>query len=260
MPYLERPGARLFYEDGGGDDPCVLFSHGIFMDHRMFGDQVAALETDFRCIAWDERNHGLTESTGSFTYWDMAEDLIALMDHRGVERALLVGMSQGGFISQRVALKAPPRITGLFLIDTQAGEEPQHMVPMYEALHEQWTTAGPSRELAETVAAIILDPADPEPWVSEWLERPADYPREPFRCLVSREDLTGRLSQIEAPALVVHGENDPAIPLEKAEALCAGLPRCEGVRVISEGGHAPNVSHPDEVNELLIDFCRRHAV
>ena len=259
MPYLDRPDARLFYEDTGRDGPCILFSHGIFMDHRMFKAQAAALQDAFRCITWDERNHGQTDSTGSFTYWDLADDLLALMDHCGVEKALLVGMSQGGFISQRVALKAPERVTGLFLIDTQAGEEPEHMVPMYEALHEQWMSAGPSRELAETVAAIILDPADYEPWVSEWLERPRDYPREPFRCLVTREDLTDRLPEIEAPAMVVHGENDPAIPLEKAEALCSGLPRCEGVRVIPGGGHAANVSHPDEVNELLIDFCRRHA-
>ena len=260
MPYLERPAGRLFYEDGQGDGPCVLFSHGIFMDLRMFDDQVEALQPEFRCIRWDERGHGRTESIGSFTYWDLAEDLLALMHHCDVDQAVFVGMSQGGFISQRAALEAPERVGGLFFINTQAGEEPEHTVPMYEALHEQWAREGPTAEVAEAVATIILDPADHEPWVSEWLERPADYPREPFRCLVSREDLTDRLPEIEAPALVVHGANDPAIPLEKAQALCAGLPNCEGVRVIAGAGHASNVSHPGEVNELLVDFCRRHAV
>lgn len=259
MPTLERPGAQLYYEDGGGDGPVVCFSHGILMDADMFAPQINALRDEFRCVAWDERGHGRSISEGSFTYWDLADDLLALLDHLDVERALLVGMSQGGFLSLHAALRAPERVAGLFLIDTQAGLEPEENVPGYEMMVDEWTKNGPQAGLAEAAAAIIVDPAPREPWIEKWLRAPADYPVEPIRCLVSREDLTERLHEIEAPALVVHGDADPAIPIERAEALCEGLPNCEGFKVIAGAGHAANLSHPDEVNKYLLDFCRLHA-
>ncbi|MDQ3985700.1 MAG: alpha/beta hydrolase, partial [Actinomycetota bacterium] len=81
MPYLERDGANVFYTDSGRDGPAVVFSHGIFMDHSMFDAQVAALGPDYRCVSWDARGHGETETEGSYSFWDQADDLIALMDH-----------------------------------------------------------------------------------------------------------------------------------------------------------------------------------
>ena len=260
MAYLERPNARLFYADSGGDKPVVVFSHGIFMDHSMFDAQVAALEGAFRCVAWDARGHGQSESMGSFTYWDLADDLIALLDELQVERAIFAAMSQGGFLSLRATLRSPQRAAGLFLIDTQAGPEPEHLVPVYQGFLEEWTSNGPTTELAETVASVIVGPADHAPWVAKWLTKSKDYPREPFGCLVGRDDVTDRLPEIEAAVIVVHGEIDGAIPIERAQTLCSRLPNCERLVTIPGAGHAANLSHPDEVNELLIGFCRRHGV
>jgi pimeloyl-ACP methyl ester carboxylesterase len=257
MPFFERDSVRIHYEEAG-DGPAVIFSHGILMDLSMFDAERSYLEERYRCVGWDARGHGETESAGGFSYWDLAGDLLALLGHLSIERALLVGMSQGGFISLRAALTEPERVAGLFLIDSQAGMENPDMTPAYEAMLEEWTTTGPSERLAEVVANIILGPADHEPWIKKWMSRPADSPIEPFRCLVGRDDITDRLAEIEAPALVVHGEADPAIPIERAEALCAGLPRCEGLHRIPGAGHAANLSHPDAVEELLLDFCSRH--
>ncbi len=259
MPFFERERARLYYEDSGGDGPAVTLSHGIFMDHDMFDPQVAALRGEFRCISWDERGHGSSWSEGPFTYWDMADDLVALLDHLGVDRAILAGMSQGGFLSLRASLRAPQRVAGLFLIDTQAGGEIEDAVPLYESMAAEWTTRGPQRHLAEAMAAVIVDPAPREEWIEKWLAASASYPVEPMRCLVERDDVTDGLAEIEAPALVVHGEADPAIPLERADALCRGLASCEGLVTIPGAGHAANLSHPQEVNERLLDFCRRHG-
>ncbi|MDQ3984923.1 MAG: alpha/beta hydrolase, partial [Actinomycetota bacterium] len=219
----------------------------------------AALGPDYRCVSWDARGHGETETEGSYSFWDQADDLIALMDHLSIDRAVLTGMSQGGYISLRATLKAPERAGGLFLIDSQAGTEPEHLVPGYEMMLERWLTGGPTPELAEAVAAIIISPADHEPWVSKMMKRPAEYPRDPMNCLLNRDDITDRLPEIEAPALVVYGTADPTIPPERFEQLCEGLARCEGLVAVEGGGHAANLSHPERVNELLIDFCKRHA-
>ena len=84
----------------------------------MFDSQVAALSDKFRVITWDERGFGDTEYDGKpFTYWDSANDCLALMTHLGVETAVLGGMSQGGFLSLRAALTAPERVRALVLID-----------------------------------------------------------------------------------------------------------------------------------------------
>ena len=258
MGFFERSGAHLFYEDTGGEGACVIFSHGILMDHEMFAPQVGGLSGEFRCVSWDQRGHGQSDQEGSWTYWDSAQDVVALMDHLEIDRAFLVGMSQGGFLSLRAALIAPERVQGLGLIDTQAGPENPDIVPVYEGLLDAWL-AGPTETLAESVADIILGPADHAPWVERWMSRPFEWVREPFRTLVSREDIHDRLGEITCPALVIHGESDVAISMELAQRLCDGLASCEGLVKIEGAGHAANLSHPGVVTEALRDLFRRHT-
>src|SRR3954451_22242566 len=107
MPFADVNGQHIYFEDSGGDGAAVIFSHGFLMDHEMFEPQVAALSDEFRCISWDERGFGQTEANADFTYWDSADDALALLSHLGVDRAFVVGMSQGGFLSLRAALRAP---------------------------------------------------------------------------------------------------------------------------------------------------------
>jgi pimeloyl-ACP methyl ester carboxylesterase len=258
MPFADVNGQHIFFEDSGGNGPAVILSHGFLMDHEMFAGQVAVL-SEFRCIAWDERGFGATAATGPFTFWDSADDALALLAHLGVERAFFVGMSQGGFLSLRAALRAPDRVRGLALIDSQAGPEPPEAIPLYEAMTDEWVANGPSDELAETIAGIILGPADHAPWIAKWKARPKEFIREPFRTLAGRDDVSDRLPEITAPAIVFHGEADVAIPMEKAEQLQKELPNCEKLVRIPAAGHAANVSHPDVVNGPLLKFLRWHS-
>ncbi|MEC7579944.1 MAG: alpha/beta hydrolase, partial [Actinomycetota bacterium] len=116
MATAEINGIEINYRDTGGDGPVVLFSHGFMMNHTMFDAQLEALAPDYRCIAWDERGFGGTPATGPFTYWDSANDALAILDHLGIEQAVFAGMSQGGFLSMRAALTAPERVSGLIFI------------------------------------------------------------------------------------------------------------------------------------------------
>src|SRR5260221_8571534 len=142
MPFADVNGQHVYFEDSGGDGPAVIFSHGFLMDHEMFAPQVEELSGEFRCITWDERGFGQTEATSDFTYWDSADDALALLTHLGIDRAFLVGMSQGGFLSMRAALRASERVLGLGLIDTQSGPEAEEFLPVYNAMTEDWLTNG----------------------------------------------------------------------------------------------------------------------
>ena len=257
MPYLERDGNRIYYEDTGGDGPVVAFSHGILMDHEMFEPQVEALAGGYRCITWDERYHGRSESNGSFTYWDSAEDLLAILDEADVSTAVLAGMSQGGFLSLRAALLQPERVRGLFLIDTQAGPEDPDVGELYTMWAESWAKDGPQEHLVQATVPLIISPAPAEKWTAKWVSWPQANVVPMIDALVAREDITERLGEIDCPAVVVHGTEDPSIPMEKADALCAGLPGCSEVVSVEGGGHASNLSHPAVVNRALLDFLEK---
>jgi len=260
MPFADVNGQHVYFEDSGGPGAAVIFSHGYLMDHEMFEPQVAALSDEFRCITWDERGFGQTEASDAFTYWDSADDALALLAHLGLDAAFFVGMSQGGFISMRAALRAPERVRGLGLIDTEAGVEAAEVRPLFEGMATDWVTNGPSDELIGAVAGIIMSPGyDHTGWVAKWRATPRERVMVPFRALMDRDDISDRLPDIAAPAIVFHGEQDAAIPMDKAERLASELPNCEGLVRIAGAGHAANLSHPDEVNGPLREFLRRHA-
>jgi 3-oxoadipate enol-lactonase len=156
-------------------------------------------------------------------------------------------------------LSAPDRVRALVLIDSQAGQEDPASAPAYEQLHQAWLDNGPG-PVQEVVASIILGPGQWDGWYAKWNERYGQWAPDdlgqltwPFRCLMDRDDLTGRLAEITCPTLIVHGTADASIPLARAEAVRDGLGG--PVTFVVEGAaHASNVTHPDEVNRAILGF------
>lgn len=259
MPSALVNGITICYFDSGGDRPAVVLSHGYLMDSSMFDPQVAALAPEYRVVTWDERGFGGTRPDGAFSYWDSAKDLLGLLDHLGIEQAVLGGMSQGGFVSLRAALLAPDRVRGLVLIDSQAGLEDPAVVPAYEQLEDTWMQHGPG-PVQDIVASIILGPPDGpvsyQPWFAKWAAADREELRLAFRCLLDRDDITDRLGEISCPALILHGTADAAIPMAKAEAVQAGLAGPATLVQVDGGSHAANLSNPDQVNVAMLEFLQ----
>ena len=248
-------GTDVAYADSGGSGPAVVLSHGYLMDHTMFDPQLSALAPEFRVITWDERGFGGTRAGGPFSYWDSARDVLGLLDHLGLSQAVLGGMSQGGFLSLRAALLAPERVRALVLIDTQAGQEDPAVAPSYEQMEEIWLAQGPE-PVQEVVASIILGEVDPQPWFAKWARLDMGDVNHSFRCLMDRDDITGRLAEIGCPSLILHGTADAAIPMAKAETLRDGLAGPAELVAVDGGSHAANLSHPDQVNAAMLSFLR----
>jgi 3-oxoadipate enol-lactonase len=258
MSFAEVNAQRIRFDDSGGDGRPVILSHGFLMDREMFVLQVDALAPEFRAITWDARGHGETEFGGQpFTYWDSARDCLGLLDYLGIDRAVLGGMSQGGFLSLRAALLAPERVRALVLIDTQSGTEDPERLPAYRQMQQTWLEVGPVDELAHTIANLIIgDPVLNEFWIAKWRKLPRESMRAPGDCLLDRDDITDRLSEISCPAIVFHGTADQSIEIEKAQELCRALSGCTGVVRVEGAPHASNLTHPNEVNGPLLDFLR----
>jgi 3-oxoadipate enol-lactonase len=265
LAYTDSAGDDSAQSDGAGaahelssDAPVLVLGHGFLLDQTMFDGQRAALAPEFRVITLDARGFGATLAPGPFSYWDLARDVLALLDHLGIETAVLGGVSQGGFVGLRAALLAPDRVRGLTLIDTQAGLENPALAEQYEQLEVAWMASGPE-PVQDLVASIIIGAADWAPWQARWAAYDTDQLRLAFRCLMDRDDVTGRLAEITCPAVVLHGTRDDAIPIERGEELRAGLAGPAELVRIEGGSHAPNLTEPDQVNRALLAFLRSLA-
>jgi len=262
MLFAKVNGQQLLYTDtasqnGTSDAPVIIFSHGLLMNHTMFAAQIAVLRQKYRCIAWDERGHGLTNHGAeptTFSYYDSAADLAALLEHLNVRQAILAGMSQGGYLSLRAALKYPELVRALILLDTQAAREDAESGERNVQFAHMWAENGISDFLLDTAEQVIIGEGYPDiaAWREYWRAFPARNFAQCVNTLNGRDDITKALHKIKVPALVVHGDEDAAIPLERAEILAKEL-HAELV-VIKGAGHAANMTHPSEVNTAILKF------
>ena len=257
MPYAQVNGQKLYFEDSGGSGPAVIYSHGLLMDGSMFAPQVAAFKSRYRCIVWDERGHGQT-ATGNcapFSYYDSANDLAALLAHLGIQRAVLVGMSQGGYLSLRCALTHPTLVRALVLIDTQAMPEDPAKMPGYQAMLQDWTSNGLSDQTAAIIESIILGEQWPgaAAWRAKWKNAAAGDLLQSFQTLGTRDDISEQMGRIAVPTLVLHGDSDHAIELPRAKAMADAIPNAKLV-LVPGAGHASNLTHPHVVNPAIETF------
>ncbi len=255
MSYIESNGQKFYVEDTGGDGPAIVFSHGFLMDHEMFQHQVAALRDRYRVVTWDWRDFGLSPSDGSpFTVWDQVDDLLGILDQLRIEKAVLAGMSHGGYISMRTAMKAPERVRALILMNTSAGNlSPEERVG-YRQIFDAWAEHGPSDELCQTMAGIIIAHPDVNPiWIKKWQASRKEALAGPANATLELDDVHPRLSEISCPTVVIHGVDDVAFAITKAEDIAHGIPGADPV-VRVPGGHAACLTHPEAVNAAIEDF------
>src|SRR5262249_14547876 len=126
MDFLDRDGVRIAYEvhNPGGAQTGLLLSHGFGATSGMWQHNVAALSADRPVVAWNQRGHGDSDSPGDPTAYGHEQclaDMAALLDAVGLDRAILVGMSLGGYLSLMFTLAHPGRVAGLVLVDTGPG-------------------------------------------------------------------------------------------------------------------------------------------
>src|SRR5260370_33446813 len=147
-------------------------------------------------------------------------------------------MGEGGLVVLRFALNLPERVAALVVMDTQAGAEEREKVAIYGSMLDVWEEDGLNDQLAETIAAIVIGNAWPgrSEWIFKWRQQPRSLLRPAFNALARREDIHGRLGEIKAPALVIHGTADAAIDIELAERLCSGLAHSVPLVTIEGGG------------------------
>ncbi|HWD04280.1 MAG TPA: alpha/beta hydrolase [Amycolatopsis sp.] len=251
-------GQQVRYVDYGGDGPAVVLLHSFLMDLDMWEPQVEAFGADYRLIAVDERGHGGTPAETDFDYWDVARDTFGVLDHLGIDRAAIIGTSQGGFVALRMALLQPGRVTSMAVLGTSASAEANETAIVYRHMIAAWHEMGPA-QLVDGVATFCLGDYDASAWKQKWLTLSGDGFQRNMETLISRDSVLERVGEIQAPVLVLHGTGDSEYPMARAEELVAALPNAEPLITIVSGAHFLSLSHAADVNPHLGKFLEANA-
>jgi 3-oxoadipate enol-lactonase len=245
--------------EGPSDRPAVVFSNSLGTDHRLWDRQVPAVEQQFRVVRYEACGHGVADlPRGRVTIARLAEGLIALLDHLGIDRAVVCGCSLGGVIALWLAVNRPERLTGVVLANTGAKV----------GTDESWTTriaavrAGGTAAVRDQVIGRFLTPEfrsrDPRTTalIAGMLEatNPEGYIA---ACEALREsDLRAAARTVRVPAMIIGSERDQSTPPALSHELHASIAGSELV-MIPDAAHLSNVERPDLFNAALTRFSRQ---
>ncbi len=254
MPFAELHGNQIYYEVTGDGPETIVFSHGAFLDHTLWQPVVDLLSGEYRCITWDARGHGMSECNGPFDYYDLAADAVGLLDLVGAPNAVFVGMSQGGWLSQRAALASPDRVRGLGLVGTSLPLLSEQETAGFTQLSQGWLGMGPVGPIADAIYGIQFSdvPFDGSRYRAAWQGKPPSAWSEVWTTILTkRDDITDRAKDITCPVIVVHGTVDAAFTVDSARAMAEAFPNNRGVTIVEGAPHAVALTHPHEVADAL---------
>lgn len=267
MPLIDLDGARIHYSDTGlppdlTEAQAVVFGHGLLFSGWMFEAQIEALRATHRCIAIDWRGQGESlPADGGYDMDTLTLDLVALLDHLGLDAVHYVGLSMGGFVGMRLAARHPERVLTLTLLDTSAGPEDPEKVSKYRLLARVYRLFG-MKPVRKQVEPIMFAPGfltSGRAVIDEWMGRLAKVDRAGMRQAIlgvtDRLPIADEIGAITAPTLVVTGADDVATPVHKAEAIAAGIAGSR-LEIVPDCGHSSTLEKPDEITALI----RSHIV
>lgn len=251
MPTLTRDGVRLYYEVHG-EGPAVLLSHGYSATSRMWRGQIEPFSRRCKLITWDMRGHGCSdypEDPAAYSEQATVADMAAILDAAGEERAVIGGLSLGGYMSLAFHLAHPRRTRALLIIDTGPGYK-------NDAARDGWNeSAGKTALRYETRGLGDLESGGVEMRTAQ--HRDATGLVRAARGMLAQCDarVINSLPDAGVPALVVVGSEDKPF-LAASDYMAAKIPGAEKV-VIPGAGHAANIDQPEAFNEAVLGFLNR---
>jgi 3-oxoadipate enol-lactonase len=236
---------------GPADAPVLVLSNSLGSALAMWDALAGPLAERFRLVRYDMRGHGASPvPPAPYSIDDLGGDLVTLLDHLGIERASLAGVSLGGMTGMWMGIHAPERVERLVLCCTSAKLGPP----------ETWSDRA---RLVRAQGTGAVAPAVARRWVTDALadRRPeleamiAATPPEGYAgacAAIEHMDLEPRLGEIRAPTLVIAGAQDQATPPAHAERIAAGIPGAR-LEVLDGAAHLANLERPDTVTELIAE-------
>lgn len=264
MSFVRINGVLLHYRLAGPPAaPVIVFANSLGTDLRIWDEVIAQLATRYRMVTYDKRGHGLSDAPpGDYSLDDHVADLAGLLDHLGIERAALCGVSIGGLIAQGFALRHPERSDRLVLCDTAskfgdatlwngriAAIGTGGMAAIADAVMERWFSPGFFARKPDVLAG----------WRNLFLR--SDAAGYMSTCATLRDaDLSDQARDIACPVLVIAGSADKSTPVDLVRGLAEAIPGAR-FEVIDGAGHIPSIEQPEALAGLIANFLEeaRHG-
>jgi pimeloyl-ACP methyl ester carboxylesterase len=250
MPHLNRDGVEIYYEVLGAG-PAVLLTHGYASSSQMWRGQIEPLAKHFRLIVWDMRGHGKSASPDDPSLYSeehTVADMAALLEHAGVDAAIMGGLSLGGYMSLAFHLAHPKRTRALLIVDTGPGFRNDEAREGWNARAQQTAERWERDGLARLANGGVE-------------QREAPHTSAKGLALAARGMLAQRdarvinsLPDINVPSLVVVGAKDEPF-LKASDYMAAKIPGAKKV-VVPDAGHAANMDQPALFNDAVLSFLR----
>lgn len=261
MPMAQGNGLSINYHDTGGDGTPVVFVHGFPLDGRSWEPQLEALEETRRAIVPDLRGFGgsdVPDDRSAYSVDSFADDVRVALDDAGVDKAIVCGLSMGGYVTFAFARKYPEVVVGLVLADTRAEPDPPEAKEKRTAQQKQVSEEGPGGLIdvlpgALTSAKSRSRNPDLEPQLKKLMDNPAAGFIGALEAMKQRPDSSSDLAGIDVPTLIIVGEDDALTPPDAARTMHEAIGGSQMV-VIPEAGHFSNLESPDEFNRALLGF------
>jgi pimeloyl-ACP methyl ester carboxylesterase len=255
-------GRRLAYTDAGQGVPCVLL-HAFPLDRRMFEAlaEGPGRPGRARLILPDARGFGGSELGGAYSIADLADDVARLLDHLGIDQAVVGGLSMGGYVSLAFAARHPARLKGLILADTKASaDSPEIRAARDEGIalvRDQGVGAYLDKQVPRLLSAGAPDALRAR--VRDLGDQPADAIIAGLIALRDRPDRRAELTAIDRPTLVVVGTEDVVTPPPEAAVMATAIRKAVLVE-IPGAGHLSNLEGPTPFVQAITGFLARMAI
>jgi 3-oxoadipate enol-lactonase len=264
MPKTQANGIELYYELHGPEDADVLvLSNGVLMSTASWAFQTPVLSQHYRLLLYDCRGQWQSDHPpGPYSMELHADDLAALLDALGIERAHIGGTSYGAEVSMVFALRYPARTRTLIV--TAAVSQ---LDPLLKGLAGPWIEAARARD-PELLFKVVYPLTFAEEWIAA--NQPAlDLARQRYEALdfdallelflcFSQLDITADLQKITAPTLIVAGELDALKPRKYSDIIAREIPNAE-YALIPHAGHAAMWERAGVFNSLILGFLAKHG-
>jgi pimeloyl-ACP methyl ester carboxylesterase len=255
-------GINVAYDDQGSG-PAVLLIHGFPLCRKMWRPQFNTLpDAGFRLIAPDLRGFGESDApNGPYSIDLFADDIVELLDHLELDKAVVGGMSMGGYVLFNLLDRYPERLSGACFITTRAHADDEAGKARRLQLAQEVMKFGP-QSIADSFEQILF--------AEESLTERPKLLGEVYRWMIGtdsrglaggliamreRKDYTPLLGNFTLPALAIGAEDDKAAPPDKLREIAAGIPGCR-LCIIPHAGHMANLENPGAFNDCLLEFLR----
>lgn len=249
-----------YNEEGPFTAPVIIFIHGFPLNKSMWNPQMEAFKNEYRVIAYDIRGHGKSEpGEMDFSMNLFAIDLIHLMDAFYIQKAILCGLSMGGYIALNAIENYPNRFSALVLCDTNCMADPASVIDNRLQTIRELQDEGPEKYADESLQKLFAPDSftkhvyEVESVRKMIVKTPVHSIINTLRALLTRNESCSKLHEIKIPVLVMVGGQDTITPPSKAQLIHEKTPHSI-LEIIPDAGHLSNLENPTVFNEKLRKF------